>query len=144
LTGVLVLSQNEREAIAYAIERARSHPIPWEVLAPQALADVGPYFQLKDRKPGARPQTEMVLLPVGYQLAISFEHQPAGLCLHISMSSPDPASNVPNQHAMALVAEACGMQWPAGDRSRLWLEEIIDGPKVGKAVNLIEVVELAA
>ena len=139
-----LLRVEELDAITAAIERARAKPIPWEVLKPRAVDDPGPFLTLADRKPGARPQSEMVELPFGYRLAISFEYQPAGLCLHISMSSPTPDRSVPNEHAIGMVAQACGMEWPAGDNSRVWIEDfMVARRRVGKAVNLIQVMELA-
>ena len=80
-------------------------------------------------------------MPFGYRLAISFEHQPAGLCIHISVSSPDAANNLPNEHTMAMLAGACGIKWPPGPYARLWIEDFIAGPMVGKAVNLVELIE---
>jgi len=140
---VFAIGPSEHDAIDAAIKRARANPVPWETLKAAALADPGPYFKLADRKPGRpRPKSEQVDLPFGWRLAISFEHQPSGLCQHISISAPDP-HRVPNEHAVAMVAEACGMQWPPGERSRVWLEDFIAGSMVGKAVNLVEVVELA-
>lgn len=142
---MLVLGPTDLEAIQAAIERARARPIPWEVLKRSAIGGASPYYRLEDRqKSSYRPQSEMVMLPFGYRLAVSFEYQPAGLCLHISVSTPNPADTVVNEHAMALLAKTCAMQWPPGSRSRVWMEDFIAGPMIGKAINLIEVVESAA
>jgi hypothetical protein len=141
--GVLALSPKELADIKDAVERARKRPIPWEVLRGRAIDDPGPFVKLKDRKPGRRPDPESVVVPFGYRLNISFEYQPAGLCQHISVSSPDPVNNVPNQHAMAMLAVACGMAWPPGPMSRVWIEDFIAGPMVGKAINLVQVMEPA-
>lgn len=138
--SILALTQKDLDAITAAIARARKRPIPWEVLKPRAVADDTPYLRLADRKgTGQRPPAEMVELLFGYRLNISFEYQPAGLCQHISVSSPDAANHIPNDHAMALLAKACGMQWPPGEMSRVWIEDFIAGRKVGKAVNLVQV-----
>jgi len=143
MVGVLALGVNELNAIAAAVKRARQHPIPWGTLKARAVGTPDPYLRLKDRKGGGRPESEHIALPFGYRLSISFEVQPAGMCQHISISSPDPVNNVPNEFAMAMIAKACGMQWPPGRFSRIWLEDFIaPGQMVGKAINLVEVVEL--
>lgn len=142
MVGVLALNDAVMRDIAAAVARARKNPTPWEVAKPRVVDDPGPYLTLADRKPGPRPQVESVDVPIGYRLNISFEVQPSGLCEHISVSSPDPVNNLPNEHAMALIATACGMQWPPGPHSRIWVEDFIAGPLVGKAVNLVEVVDM--
>ena len=139
--GVLALNEDVLTAITAAVERARKRPVPLEVTA-RGTTDPGPYLKLADRKPGPpRPQSESVDVPFGYRLAISFEHQPAGLCIHISVSSPDPVGGLPNEITMAMLAGACGIKWPPGPYARLWIEDFIAGPMVGKAVNLVELIE---
>lgn len=141
--GVLALDAGILRDIAAAVARARKHPIPWDVLKRHATTDPTPYLKLADRKPGPRPRSEAVDIPIGYRLNISFEVQPAGLCQHISISSPDPVNNIPNDIALAMLAQACGMQWPPGENARVWIEDFVAGPMVGKAINIVEVVELA-
>ena len=112
--GVLALNEEVLRDITAAVERARKKPIPWEVLKSRAVDDPAPYLKLADRKPGLRPTPEMVDVPVGYRLNISFEVQPAGLCEHISVSSPDPVNNVPNEHAMAMLGRRVRHAMAAG------------------------------
>lgn len=136
----LVVDDDIIESIAAAVTEARKRPIPWEVLQPSAVADPGPYLKFSDRKPGKRPESKSVQLPDGHRVAISFEHQPAGLCIHISVSAPDATKDIPGELVMAMIAGACGIEWPPGPHSRMWIEDFIDGPMTGRAVNLVELV----
>lgn len=89
---------------------------------------------------GGRPahsltvSTEQVLLPNGYRVAIGFENQPPGLCLHISMSSPKKGK-VPRPEAVGMVLEAMGVE---GQPARAWLEEFEPGRYAPNLVFLVE------
>ena len=68
--------------------RVRAHPVPWDVLQ-RGIADRSGAVRIEDRAAKhKRPSPEFVDLPFGYVVATSFEEQPAGVCLHVSVSGP--------------------------------------------------------
>ncbi len=141
--SVLIIGMVEREAIKAAIARARERPIPLEHIAAARVEEGREGVKLSDRRPDAprRLTSQQVIIPNGYRLAISWEEQPSGMCQHISVSCIGRADRVvPNEPAMAMIAQACGMQWPPGERSRIWLEEFEELDHTGTAINLVEVV----
>ena len=86
----IIVGETERAALKAAMARARTHPMPWEVVKREITdhqeTDTEP---VEDRPPAPeRPPSEYVDLPFGYVVAISFEEQPAGMCLHVSVSGP--------------------------------------------------------
>lgn len=136
----LIISDAIKGDIRAAVERARSHPL--------AVADVMRLavptkntVTLADRRPEHdRPQSEHVAIPFGYHLAVSFEEQPAGMCLHLSVSV-ERKHKGPNPFAFDMIAgeclEACGAQVAPRD-GKLWLEEfLLDGKPGGLAINAV-------
>ena len=74
-----------------AIARARAKPIPWHILRRHIPAqnEKTNTLTLADRRSVVPPrEPETVMLPLGWRVAITCEDQPAGMLLHISMSSP--------------------------------------------------------
>jgi hypothetical protein len=141
----LVIGRQEVERIAAAVARARARPIPWHVLkaAMTPRQDI-PVVTLADRASveRLRPQSEIVDLPVGYCLAVSFEDQPMGMCMHISISV-DRRNALPNPAAVRALAEECLKATPhdPAKDGREWIEEfLVDGKPGGLAVNVIYVV----
>jgi hypothetical protein len=140
---VLIIGEVEKAAIKAAMKRARSRPIQIEAVAANAIPDqASDVVTLEDRLKAprgdfTRPISEQVNLPVEHRLAISYEEQPVGLCLHISMSIDKP-NRVPHPAAMATVAQACGIDIEALPPGRTWVEEFtIDGQPGGRAVNML-------
>lgn len=138
--SVLVIGPKEKINIADAIMLARAKPRPWEVL--QAIAqDTAPStLMLRDRKPGidavldAYPSHNVILGL--YRAAISFEHQPAGLMCHLSVSSHNSRA-LPGLEVMKVVCEAFGFSaFPPQRAGRVWVEEF--APR-HHAVNVIEI-----
>lgn len=120
--------------IKAAIARARENPTLWEHLKDIAIDPAKAEVTLADRKPGHKSiDAEHVLIPMGYQAAISFEYQPAGLCRHLSISV-DTKGRVPTSEAAHMIAKEFGFS-PRVDA--VWLEEFEPGHH---AVNLVEVV----
>jgi hypothetical protein len=68
-----------------------------------------------------RPPAEFVDLPFGYVVAISFEEQPAGMCLHVSVSGPWPRV-APNMVVCAMIFNALNVPDEAED---VWTEELL-------------------
>jgi hypothetical protein len=122
-----IISSDDDKRFKDAVERAKAHPIPWEVLKtgipPNQPTD---RLTLADREglPEVSRTREEVMLPLGWRVAITVEEQPAGRLLHLSMSSPKKGK-IPNEHAMRMVIEACGFK--LDDCARGWLEEFEPG-----------------
>jgi hypothetical protein len=130
----LAINDEVRMAIRAAVKRARQHPIDLKTVEaaalsfPQRLVDI----KLSDRKPGwIRPQSENVLIPHGYRAAVSFEEQPIGLCIHLSVSV-DAQGMLPNELAFNLIAEEFGVYKTKA--FRVWIEEYEPGYR---AINLV-------
>ena len=106
--------------------RARMHPVPWEVVQ-RGIVDSqdGDTVSIEDPPvTPKRPPSEFVDLPFSYVVAISFEEQPAGVCLHVSVSGPWPRV-APNMMVCAMIFNALDV--PA-EADHVWTEEfLIDG-----------------
>jgi len=138
MSGVLVIDQEAKAAIAAAIAKARERPTPWmpELVDPDQASLLS---KLKDRAPGVadlRKQYPSQHLMLGtYHAAISFEHQPAGLFRHLSVSSA-MKGKVPGLEVMTMLLAEFGFSgWPLTRPSRVWMEEY--EPK-RHAVNVLE------
>jgi hypothetical protein len=142
MSGIFLMGEAERAAIRTAVEIARDKPIPWEVLR-QFIPDNQhtDTVSLEDRPRTPPRDPEQVLLPMGYRLAVSFEHQPAGLFAHLSLSTSAPGK-LPHPLAFAMVVKAAGFEH--GAQGRVWIEEyLIDGKPGGRAINALFLVETA-
>ena len=127
----IIVGNAERSDLKAAMARARAHPVPWELLR-RVSEDVEK--SLADEPPPA----EFVDLPFGYVVAINFEEQPAGRCLHISVSGPWPRV-APNMVVCAMIFSALDVPEEADD---VWTEEfLIDGKKSGRTLNVLWLVE---
>jgi hypothetical protein len=134
----IIVGETEREALKAALARARSHQVPWEVLQ-RGIADSQDGDTASIEDPLVTP-SEFVDLPFGYVAAISFEEQPAGVFLHVSVSSPWPRV-APNMMVCAMIFNALDVQAEADD---VWTEEfLIDGKPGGRAFNAVWLVDPA-
>jgi hypothetical protein len=134
--NVLLISRRERHRIAELIKRARRRPIPLSLII---KGDPGPTptLMLKDRVPGIeRPPSEHIMLGT-HRIAFSFEHQPIGLCRHLSVSVPMPG-RAPLPEVVAIIAKEFGFSEFPPSLGRVWLEEFEPGHM---AVNVVELVE---
>jgi hypothetical protein len=136
----IIVGETERAALKAAMARARTHPTPWEVVKREITdhqeTDTEP---VEDRPPAPeRPPSEYVDLPFGYVVAISFEEQPAGMCLHVSVSGPWPKV-APNMVVCAMIFNALNVPIEA---DHVWTEEfLIDGKLGGRVFNVVWLVE---
>jgi hypothetical protein len=139
MSAPFLLREEDVQAIRRVAIRARSKAIPWTKLREHvSINQDTDTLTLADRH-GERPMAhdiDGVELPFGYRCAISYEHQPAGLCLHISMSGP-AKGRLPNPLAMAMVFEALGHKVEKL-QGRTWAEEFEPGHH---ALNVVVVVE---
>src|SRR3954471_4241732 len=89
MTGLLLIGEVEAATIRAAVSRARRRPIPWSVLR-DCVPDNQDIDTVKLSDRGKLPprKPEHVPLPLGYGLSVTFEEQPADLCVHLSMSPP--------------------------------------------------------
>ena len=132
--SVLIIGETERARIAEVVAEAKARPIPMEVLRAGAVPNDMPSVMLKDRKPGfERPPSAHVFLPGGYRAALSFEHQPPGLCSHLSISVFGRARKgmMPSPEAAAVIAHEFGVPFPPDMH---WVEEFDPGEF---AINLL-------
>jgi hypothetical protein len=132
----IIVGETERAALKAAMARARTHPVPWEVLKRGITEHDGTdTVRVEDQPPAhERPPPEFVDLPFGYVVAISFEEQPAGVCLHVSVSGPWPKV-APNMVVCAMIFNALDV--PA-EADHVWTEEfLIDGKPGGRAFNVV-------
>jgi hypothetical protein len=138
----ITVGDTERSELNAAMARARAHPVPWEVLKRRITDQDGPHTGRVEDQPFAdeRPPAEFVDLPFGYVVAISFEEQPAGVCLHVSVSGPWPRV-APNMVVCAMIFNALDVLNEAED---VWTEEfLIDGKPGGRVLNATWLVEPA-
>jgi hypothetical protein len=150
MTRLLMIRADEKAAIKAAIERARAKPITPEQVQKLAISNqMATKVTLADRRPEhERPPSEYVAIPYGYFLAISFEQQPAGLCLHLSMSV-EVKNKLPNPAAIALMTDEClavlgigSIRDVAPKGGHTWIEEFaIDGQPGGLAFNVLYLVD---
>lgn len=143
MTRALIIGVKEVNEIRAAYARARAKPIPWSVvqhaIVPQQNVGV---LTLDNRKPGQiTTASEQLLLPYGYCMAISFEHQPAGLLAHFSFSvQGGKPGAMPNPAAVGMMLDVVGFN--IRNASSSWTEEfLVDGKPGGLAINLVFLVE---
>lgn len=154
--SVLLIGTKEQVEIDAAVARARRKPLPLAVLKevahqPQNTAHV----TLADRpKNFKRPQSEIVLIPMHYQLQISFEEQEPGICMHFSISLLHRAREaLPSVESVVAIAKALGIELKTkrDERGFLtieaderlikgWIEDFTDdGVFAGRALNFVYV-----
>lgn len=145
MARALIIGVKEVREIREAFDRARANPIPFDVLslmmAPRQDVDV---LTLDNRQRGmenVRPISEQVLIPYGYRMAVSFEHQPAGLLAHFSFSIEDGKPGaLPNPISIEMILDVLGFDLYKADT--MWQEEfLINGKPGGLAVNLLYMIE---
>jgi len=135
--AVLLIDGKAKSEIARAIERARKRPLPWNIGRQMMVAD-RPTVRLTDRNAGApsreshRP--EQVLIPIGYRAMVSFEEQPDGMCMHLSIGveRKDP-TRVPSVESVKMIAKEFGIDFPEGV-DKMWMEEFEPGRH---AINMV-------
>jgi hypothetical protein len=144
MSGILKIGEEEVRALHDAMARARARPVTIEKVMQVAGAvdQSADTVTLADREkiPSLARFSQHVDLPVGYRVSISFEEQPAGMCLHLSMSSGTPGK-VPGPDAVTMVLTAIGIpreKINLYNSGRVWIEDfLINGKPGGKAVNVV-------
>jgi len=130
----LIIGPEDEQRIRRAIELARQRIVPPDVVTALAMKDKF-HVSLSDRPEGAARTivSELVVLPIGYHVAVSFEQQPAGLCKHLSVSV-DEVGKLPNIHSVQMIAWAYGMKFTP-ETTKMWTEEFSPGHD---AINIVE------
>jgi hypothetical protein len=129
---VFAIGPSDEKRLKDAIMIALEHPVPWEIVKTGITGNQETdTVTLADREHTVPRHVEDVILPFGWRVAISCEEQPAGILLHISMSSPKKGK-IPSEHAMKMLIEACG--YKLNDVARGWLEEFEPG---WNAINVL-------
>jgi hypothetical protein len=118
----IIVGESQRAELKAAVSRARAHPLRWE--------------ELNQTTTARDASAEIVELPFGYVVAITFEEQQAGMCLHISVSGPWPRVP-PNMVVCAMVFSALDLAPEADD---VWTE---DGNSNCRVLNALWVIEPA-
>lgn len=75
-----------------------------------------------------------ITIPFGHEVAISYEQQPAGLALHLSVSVDTPGQII-HPAAFDMIAKLYGMVPPF---DMIWLEEFEPGHHAVNAVSLVQ------
>ena len=134
--AVFLLSTEDDERIKRAADEARKHPITLDMLK-RFGARTPDTKRFKGDRPKWIPHPQEVVLPFGWRLNISYEEQPGGAVLHLSMSSPTPEKTLPRIEAMDMVLKSLGYD-PEITPSRFWVEEYFkDDGSAGLAGNLL-------
>ena len=130
---MLKIDDAVRVAIAAQLDQARRAPISRDVV--EAIGTQKPNTMLADRVPGlVRPQSIHLEIADGYRCSLSFEDQPVGLCIHLSISVNE-AGHLPNPNAVRALAVMYGLpeQWLAS-----WTEEFAPNRH---AINIVALAE---
>lgn len=132
----LIINDEVRAKIAEAIKRAEANPLPLAYIKSAAVPAYTVDLKLSERKPGfERPESENVLIPVGFRVAFSIEEQPVGMCGHLSISVDNPRK-VPHPEAVKMIANEYGLKVKtlADPNITVWFEEFEPGHR---AINLV-------
>jgi hypothetical protein len=136
----LFIGPDKQAELNAAVERARAKPLSIHQVMQGAkgIDQSAGVLSLADRKGKPEPRhAQQVELPVGYRVSISVEEQPAGMCLHLSMSS-SARGKVPHPDAVRMVLDVIGIERSLPYRT--WIEEfLVDGKPGGHAVNVLMV-----
>lgn len=76
------------------------------------------------------PEPVSITIPVGFDVALSFEEQPHGMCMHVSISVAD-ATMLPNPVAIEMITKLYGLIPPF---DLVWEEEFRPGHY---AINIV-------
>jgi hypothetical protein len=139
---LLLIGPSEKEQIAAIVERARANPLPLDFVKQGWLDDrTKVTLQDAEQAPKRPRKSEGVSIPIGYLAAFSFEHQPGGLCRHLSVSVDTPG-RLPDDFSMLMIAQAFGFEGadilePKPFADVCWNEEFEPGHY---AVNLVQLV----
>ena len=113
--SALSIGNEERAQIAALVKKAQEHPVTLEMLKRQM-----------EKSPSLTCHTTRysefhIKLPVGFSVVLTIEHQPMGVCRHLSVSISRPGK-LPHPAAVSMVMEEFGFQRQLSD-CHFWSEE---------------------
>jgi hypothetical protein len=142
--SIMILGTSQIADIHAMIDRARANVIPWKVLEPQKARNQETNTLTLEDRAGItnRPLSQQLDLPLGYRLCASCEEQPAGLCLHLSLSCNN---DLPHPAMMGALLQVLGFEpEDVAGLSREWVEDfLVDGKPGGRALNFVFLIERA-
>ena len=118
----LIIGPAEREKLQELDRRARAR-----IVDAKAAVEDSPEAQRRSN------QAQTIDLPVGFAVTLTYEHQPAGLFRHVSVSVDRPRK-MPTPEAVDMILASLGMQ-PITHSARVWIETI--SPTLS-AINLLQ------
>lgn len=137
---VVVIGPKEEAAIAELKAYARANCTPWSELHKSVIKTAGD-ISLADRESvpmPPRPEHRHIMLGTA-EVAASYEEQPVGICLHLSIAVPhSPPGKLPHPAVVEMIAKAFGFIKLPIQQGLIWIEEYEPGRS---AVNIVEVVE---
>jgi len=137
MARALVIGPVACERIAALLRRAAAEPVAHETLEALVAGDLVP---AEDHN--ARFTIE---IPEGFRVTFTFEHQPGGLCRHMSVSVTNARGRLPHPAVVAALMREFGFHAdglgpePAPGRALGWLEETLGTG--GSAINVVEPVD---
>jgi hypothetical protein len=137
-----VITPEDQQNLRAATARAKLKPLSLEAVKAIAFKNQGKILQtIADREHELDEKyRENVDLASGHRVAISFEHQPVGLCAHFSVSTPDPKNTMIVPVAMDFLLRAILELKPDVQIiAKFWIEEFKEEDRSygGKAVNAL-------
>jgi len=126
-----IITGEVKAALNAAAVKASRRPTPLSIIKKGRPSDIR-NLSLADREAmiadGASSisSSEHVDIPVGFRAAINYEEQPAGICLHLSVSA-SKKGKVPSPRAVQMVLDALGLARSLEQCEAIWLEEYYPG-----------------
>lgn len=132
----LLITAEVRAEIARIVAHAATYPIDAESIIRRAATDPDGVQQFMGEY--------TMDIPMGFRVTFSHEHQPPGLCRHISISVDTP-NVTPNPEAVYMLCEEFGMgdikamaeRRELSTVARTWVELM---PSGRKAVNIVQLI----
>lgn len=124
MTRALIIGAEEKLAISKLILLAAATPFyPERVMAldPDDVRDMMNAYH--------------IVIPRGYHVTYSHEHQPPGLCHHLSVSV-DRKFRMPHTVAVEMILQEFDMQ-PIAKSLKIWIEEVSPGLSAANILQLV-------
>lgn len=138
----VLLDDEARRRIAEAVTEAGRHIRPLAEVEQVGRVDTPKVLTMAARAqtfPPSKPVSSIVPLAFGFRANVSFEEQPIGLCMHLSVSTDlrdeKGQFGMPSEATLRAIAAAFGMRLDGTTEGMSWLEEFEPGHY---AVNVVE------
>ncbi len=107
----VMIDDTVREGIKQLRDLAFANPVALETLKAAAERMNINDHTTRDSEFDALQDRFAILVPMGYKVVFTVEHQPMGMCRHLSMSSPTPG-RAPIPAAVQMVMDEFGFEHP--------------------------------